>query len=104
MNLHPSKLIAHCPRCSALYPSERVVCIGERGSSALYHSHCETCEQSIIALVTESSGFVSSLGMATDLSVMDAKKFLTETPISSDQCLGLVASIHELPARLLNRS
>ncbi len=89
---HLHKLIAHCPLCQHAYPVAFIRLLGERGMMRLFHCTCESCGHAVLAVVLETSGSISSVGLVTDLEVGDALRFQHAKPVSSDECV----SFHQL--------
>ncbi|MBU1349090.1 hypothetical protein KJ781_03405 [Patescibacteria group bacterium] len=82
-----SKLLAHCPLCQTAYGDAEVRLLGERGSTRLFHCSCRSCGHAMLAVILESQGAVSSVGLVTDLEVQDAMRFRGAAPISADDCV-----------------
>ncbi len=87
MKLHPSQILAQCPLCQATYQTNEVRLIGEHGPTKLFHCSCLQCGHAVLAVVLEQAGWVSSVGMVTDLEAQDAMNFQDVAPISSDECI-----------------
>ena len=87
MDVHPSKLIAHCPVCQASYGDRAICLVGERGSSRLFHCTCASCGHAMLAVILENAGWISSIGMITDLEVHDAVRFEKAEMISANECV-----------------
>ncbi|MCI0479691.1 hypothetical protein L0Y59_04045 [Candidatus Uhrbacteria bacterium] len=82
-----SKLLAHCPLCQTAYGDAEVRLLGERGSTRLFHCSCASCGHAMLAVILESQGAVSSVGLVTDLEVQDALRFRGAPTVSADDCL-----------------
>lgn len=83
----PQQVLAHCPLCQAAYSETHVRLLGEKGSSRLFHCSCKACGHSLLAVIMENSGSVSSIGLVTDLEIQDAVRFRDASPISTDECV-----------------
>lgn len=81
------KIIGHCPLCHAAYGNSGVKLLGENGPMRLFHCTCASCGHSVLAVIVENLGSVSSVGMVTDLEIQDALRFKEAKPISSDECI-----------------
>ncbi len=92
---HSERLLAHCPLCHTAYDATRVRLLGEYGSTRLFHCSCQSCGQSVLAVVLESNGSVSSVGLVTDLEIEDALRFTNADSVSSDECI----AVHRLMER-----
>lgn len=105
---HSPKLLAHCPVCQAAYPASEIRLLGEKGPTRLFHCTCQSCGNSVIAVVLENAGAVSSVGLVTDLEIQDALRFQDVQPVSSDECVAahrfLDTQSQALCARLLDKT
>lgn len=63
--------------------------VEEIDGSHLMHLHCQQCQAAILALVTVTPMGLSSVGMITDLSVTDVRKFKESEPIDFDEVIAL---------------
>lgn len=84
---HSSKILAHCPLCQAIYDEKEVKLLGEKGATRLFHCTCKACGHAMLALILETQGSVSSVGLVTDLEVGDALRFRDFQPFSADDCI-----------------
>ena len=87
MSIQPSRLIANCPLCQTSYQDGAIRLVGEKGSHRMFHCSCAFCGHAILAVVLESSGWVSSIGVMTDLLAKDAVRLQESEPITSDECV-----------------
>lgn len=85
-------LVTRCPFCSAEYDLDGAQVIGEENDATMVYITCTECESSIVAIVAMSGLGVVSLGLVTDMTVEDTKRFMKEKQVSSDEFL----SIYEL--------
>ncbi len=53
----------------------------------MFHCSCGHCGHAILAVVLETSGWVSSIGVMTDLDVKDAERLQDRSPLTSDECV-----------------
>ena len=81
------KLMRQCPLCKKEYKKEEIKIIENRDKINLIYIRCEACENSVLALVIISAMGVSSVGMMTDLSSGDVKKFSGKQPFTEDDLL-----------------
>ena len=84
----PQQVLAHCPLCQAAYAEQHVRLLGEKGTSRMFHCSCRSCGHALLAVIVETSGSVSSVGLVTDLEIQDAVRFRDATPITADECVG----------------
>lgn len=82
-----NKVLAHCPLCQTAYHASAVRLLGEKGATRLFHCTCELCGHAVLAVVLETSGSVSSIGLVTDMEVQDAIRFQGVSPVSPDDCI-----------------
>ena len=85
-------LMRRFPVCSTAYSEDMFRRIDENDGAHLLHCTCQSCHQSILALVMTSSVGVSSVGMITDLTAEDVSKISRKQSISEDELL----SFHSL--------
>ena len=87
MSLQPSRLLANCPLCQAAYVDEAVRLVGEKGAAKLFHCTCKGCGHAMLAVILENAGWLSSVGLMTDLEAQDAVRFHSAPLIGSDECI-----------------
>ncbi|MFH1620848.1 MAG: hypothetical protein ABIB04_02065 [Patescibacteria group bacterium] len=68
--------------------------LGEKGAARLFHCTCTACGHSILAIVLEASGSISSVGLVTDLELSDVMRFQAALPVSSDECVSIYRSLN----------
>ncbi len=89
----PQKLLAHCPLCHEAYQPAEVRLLGEKGPTRLFHCSCKVCGHAVLAVILETPGALSSVGVVTDLEIQDALRFKDAGPVSADECLAIHASL-----------
>lgn len=87
-----SKLISNCPLCHAEYKNEHIQLVGQHGTSRLFHCTCNDCGNAMLAIILESNGGISSVGLMTDLEAQDAIRMQNADPVSADDCI----QVHQL--------
>ena len=87
MSSQSSALLTQCPICQSGYQPGEIRLLGERGPTRLFHCSCRQCGNAVMAIVLENSGWVSSVGVVTDLEAQDALRFQGVPVISSDECI-----------------
>lgn len=85
-------LVTRCPFCSAEYDLDGAQVIGEEKDATMVYITCSECSSSILAIVAMSGLGVVSLGLVTDMTPEDTKKFLSSKEITSNDLL----SVYEL--------
>ncbi len=83
-NMH---FVSRCPFCSAEYDLDGAKVIGEQDDSTVVYVTCSECESSIVAVVAMSGLGIVSLGLVTDMTAEDTKKFFGEQRITSNELL-----------------
>jgi len=87
--------VLKCPVCGYKYNLERTKIIDtkqeEDYANLLVHSDCGQCKSSVVFSIAIHGPDVFSIGMITDLTSSDTKKFSEVNPISPDEVL----KIHE---------
>ena len=86
------QLVTRCPFCSAEYDLDGAQVIGEENDATMVYITCSECESSIVAIVAMSGLGIVSLGLVTDMTAEDTKRFNAEKPVTSDDLL----TIYEL--------
>lgn len=86
-------VILHCPVCSNKYSAEQTSIIEASGpdrydnSSLLVHTDCERCQSSVVFSIAMDGPEIFSVGMVTDLTSADAKKFRNSGFVSLDEVI-----------------
>lgn len=83
------QLVTRCPFCSAEYDLDGAQVIGEENDATMVYITCSECESSIVAIVAMSGLGIVSLGLVTDMTVEDTKKFMKGKQVTSDEFLTL---------------
>lgn len=88
-------VILHCPVCNNKYTAEQTSVIEgqevekREDAALLVHADCERCKSSVVFSVSLEGPEIFSVGMVTDLTTTDAKKFRDAGSISMDQIIDL---------------
>lgn len=83
------KLISFCPLCQSKQSAMEVNVLEQTGENHLIHLRCQNCQTAILVLVTLTPLGLNSVGMITDLSVIDAKKFKEAESLEYDEIIDL---------------
>lgn len=83
------KLNAQCPFCGARYTPWKGKMIDAISDAELMHLQCTRCKGSVVALVMVSGHIISSIGLLTDLSLQDVRKFRSSERVNEDDVLEL---------------
>ena len=81
------KLVSACPLCRKQYSSEDAYIVDEQQGVFLLHNTCKNCGSSIVAALVAGSHAVSTMGLVTDMTSEDVKKFKDAEPISCDDVI-----------------
>ena len=87
------QLVTRCPFCSAEYDLDGAQVIGEENDATMVYITCSECESSIIAIVAMSGLGIVSLGLVTDMTVEDTKRFMNEKQVTSDEFLSIYETL-----------
>jgi len=84
--------LLRCPVCGHKYNLEQTRLIDSKeerqiGTNLLVHTDCEHCKSSVVFSIAVEGPEVFSVGMVTDLTSNDTKKFKNFQPISPDEVL-----------------
>lgn len=81
------KSLTKCPLCKAKYNHSQTVVLEESNNRTVFHLTCGKCESAVLAFITEGKQGVVSLGLATDLSALEAQAILKKSPIDKEEVL-----------------
>jgi hypothetical protein len=83
-----SDMIGDCPICEKNFRPEDVTTIKEQEEITLLHASCSQCQSAVvIGVVGSDLGVATSIGMLTDLSKEDIKRFTSTDKVSADDVL-----------------
>ena len=91
-NVH---FISRCPFCSAEYDLDGAQVIGEEEDATVVYVTCSKCESSIVAMVAMTGLGIVSLGLVTDMTAEDTKKFFGAKEVSGDELLAMYEILKE---------
>ena len=95
MQNQSSRILTKCPLCQAVYSKDAIQLVKEQGPARLFHCTCTACGHTILALVLEASGWVSSVGLVTDLEIADALLFQSASSITLKECVALKQALDQ---------
>jgi len=87
--------ILKCPVCASKYDLNQTKVIETEHNEPmgearlLIHSDCKKCKSSVMFNIEINGPEVFSVGMITDLTSTDSKKFQTQKPISLNEVIGI---------------
>ncbi|HTL39691.1 MAG TPA: hypothetical protein VL306_02675 [Methylomirabilota bacterium] len=85
--------ILRCPVCGHKYNPEQTKIIDspdtapQNSRSLLVHTDCDRCKSSVVFSIAIDGPEIFSVGMVTDLTSQDTKRFKNSNPITSDEVL-----------------
>lgn len=88
-------LMTACPACATAYELEDTHVLYELEGAHLLHLQCRQCSNAVLAMVLVSSVGVSSVGVMTDLTRDDARKFIEAPAVDSDDVLSAHAFLED---------
>lgn len=91
-NVH---FVSRCPFCSAEYDLDGARVIGEEEDATVVYVTCSKCESSIIAMVAMTGLGIVSLGLVTDMTAEDTKRFFGGKEVTSDELLTIYELLKE---------
>ncbi|MBI2055562.1 MAG: hypothetical protein HYT42_01575 [Candidatus Sungbacteria bacterium] len=82
------QFLGKCAVCSTEYRPQQVRVIDKKGEAALIHADCSQCNTStLFAVMTGEMGYVVTMGMLTDLTKEDLKRFGSARAITLENVL-----------------
>jgi len=100
MDIQPSQLLERCPLCHEKYGTGSIQLLGGEGKTQTFHCACSACGHAMLSVVFEGSGWLSSIGLVTDLQADEAQKLFKTPTITSDECIGIHTSIEQNSAKI----
>ncbi len=85
------KLVSYCPVCETRYNPMEAQMLGNDGETHLLHVRCQSCHNSVLALVLVNQVGASSVGLLTDLSHEDVMRFKDNGVVSVNDVIDLHA-------------
>lgn len=89
------QFVSRCPFCSAEYDLDGAKVVGEEEDSTVVYVTCKSCESSIVAIVAMSGFGLVSLGLVTDMTEADTKRFFKAETVTSDELLSVYELLHK---------
>lgn len=93
--------------CQQEYPAEHIRVVDQLWESQLIHLACASCNNAMLAVVVATQTGLSSIGMVTDLDLLDALRIRGKAPMTLDNVLEFHSLIRMTPhtlTRLLTSS
>lgn len=87
------KYLGSCPVCSSKFEPRMATVVSRQLNAVNIYAQCIRCKSSISVLVKKNAmGFVTTVGMLTDMTKKDIERIKTLKPISVDD----VIEIHKI--------
>lgn len=84
------KFVGSCPVCAAHYQARNITLVSRKANLSHIHAQCASCKSSaMMFVVRNAAGFVTTIGMSTDMNIDDMRKFRSAAPITSDDVIEL---------------
>ena len=99
----PNQVLAHCPLCQSAYRDTHIRLLSEKGAQRTFHCSCNACGHALMAVIVESAGTISSVGLVTDMELQDAVQFRDVEPISADECVSAYRSLRDNSRTFIQR-
>ena len=88
--------MSDCPFCNAPKKAVESEVLNQTEETRLLHLHCQSCENSVLALILSSPAGLTSLGIITDLSKSDVARLRSsKSQIMSDDVIELHQSLEQ---------
>lgn len=87
--------VSRCPFCSAEYDLDGAKVIGEEDDATVVYVTCSRCESSIVAMVAMTGLGIVSLGLVTDMTAEDTKRFFGSRAVTSNELLKVYEILKE---------
>ncbi len=76
-----------CPVCEQEYTPDSLKVIEQNQESKLIHMTCPHCAHAMLAVVLSTRMGMSSIGILTDLTATDVKRFAQKEPVTENDIL-----------------
>lgn len=80
-------VLQRCPLCQAMYQANAVSPLEGADSRQLYHCYCQNCHRAMLAVIFEATGWLSSVGILTELTAEESRQNPALAPIDADACV-----------------
>lgn len=91
-----AKYLGSCSVCEISFQPRSANLISRKDEVTQIYAQCSNCKSSVIIFVLKSAmGFVTTVGMLTDMTKRDLEKFSKTNPITADDILELHKSLED---------
>lgn len=92
--IYRSKIIKRCPTCTKDYKQQHIKVVEEQTGTAVVHITCSQCKQAMIAVLGRTGLGVGFIGLATDLTLEDAKRLNRSDSFTEEDLLNFTDILH----------
>lgn len=85
--MEPKDVLQRCPLCQALYQAGGVSPLEEPQGRRLFHCYCQACHRAMLAVIFEATGWLSSIGILTELTAEESRQSPDLAPVDADVCV-----------------
>jgi hypothetical protein len=89
------KIISQCPVCDAKFNARQSRILEDTGDSHLIYLNCKKCLNSVVAVIRFDARGINSIGMVTDLTYDDVRKFKDGYEVEADDVLGVHEALNQ---------
>lgn len=93
-------VMKECLACKRKITNKDIKVVNEESSSAVLHLSCPYCQNSLVLVVAISDIGVELVGMISDLTYDDTKKFSTKEAINEDFLLDAYQTLYKISFNL----
>ena len=95
-HMEAKDVLQRCPLCQEAYCAGSVCALDQApGRPSRYHCYCQACKRAMVAILHETSGWLSSIGMLTEFTADEAVRAGELAPIDAEACLQYTLSLHD---------
>lgn len=90
------KYLGSCPVCGSSFQGRQTEILNRREGLSQVYAQCSECKSSIVIFVLRNAiGFITTIGMLTDMTKKDILRFGKMEPLTSDDVLELHQMLEE---------
>ncbi len=76
-----------CSVCIRDFKQESLIVLEENQQQSIFHALCPNCQTATLVFLSSNQAGLISLGMATDLSQEEARKFFGQEAVNADEVI-----------------
>ena len=85
--MNPRDILQKCPFCQTTYEPTGITALTSNERLFRFHCVCIKCGRSVVSFLTELAGWISAVGMLTELNASEAKNLPASRVIDADVCV-----------------